>query len=178
MDLAIYHSLGTSCVVLLGLFASGEWKTLPSEMGNYKLGQVSYGQTKSGQYQPNSRRYFPSLTSSAGKRTKNPIDQDKRSPVNISQTALSHSNTYRRWLRIALPVSCYNSAQTIYYDNGGNSKWLATAVQLVGFPVLLPYYLLLFKTHTTTHKDAETASPWNRVSVYVVLVGADYLFFL
>ncbi|KAL1200695.1 putative purine permease 22 [Cardamine amara subsp. amara] len=42
MDLAIYQSLVASCVVLIGLFASGEWKTLPSEMRNYKLGKVSY----------------------------------------------------------------------------------------------------------------------------------------
>ncbi|KFK28498.1 hypothetical protein AALP_AA7G003700 [Arabis alpina] len=42
MDLAIYQSLVASCFVLIGLFASGEWKTLPSEMRNYKLGQVSY----------------------------------------------------------------------------------------------------------------------------------------
>ncbi|CAE6189589.1 unnamed protein product [Arabidopsis arenosa] len=42
MDLAIYQSLVASCVVLIGLFASGEWETLPSEMRNYKLGKVSY----------------------------------------------------------------------------------------------------------------------------------------
>nr|VDC82978.1 unnamed protein product [Brassica rapa] len=42
MDLTIYQSLVASCVVLIGLFASGEWRTLPSEMRNYKLGQVSY----------------------------------------------------------------------------------------------------------------------------------------
>jgi len=42
MDLAIYQSLVASCVVLIGLFLSGEWRTLPSEMRNYKLGQVSY----------------------------------------------------------------------------------------------------------------------------------------
>ncbi|VVB12625.1 unnamed protein product [Arabis nemorensis] len=45
MDLAIYQSLVASCVVLIGLFVSGEWKTLPSEMRNYKLGQVSYVMT-------------------------------------------------------------------------------------------------------------------------------------
>ncbi|CAN8274672.1 unnamed protein product [Cochlearia groenlandica] len=42
INFAIYQSLVGSCVVLIGLFASGEWKTLPSEMRNYKLGQVSY----------------------------------------------------------------------------------------------------------------------------------------
>ncbi|KFK28500.1 hypothetical protein AALP_AA7G004000 [Arabis alpina] len=118
----------------------------------------------------------------------NPVEQeDKRSPVSISQTAVSHTNTYRRWLRIALYTFFVISGQSVatilgrlYYDNGGNSKWLATVVQLVGFPVLLPYYLLLFKTHTTTHKDAETTSPRNRILVYVVLgllVAADcYLY--
>lgn len=112
----------------------------------------------------------------------NPIDQEKRSPVSISQTAVPNSNAYRRWLRITLYAFFVISGQSVatilgslYYDNGGNSKWLATVVQLVGFPVLLPYYLLLFKTHTTTHKDGETTSPRNRVLVYVVLgllVGA------
>ncbi|KFK28499.1 hypothetical protein AALP_AA7G003900 [Arabis alpina] len=117
----------------------------------------------------------------------NPIDQDERSPVSSSQTAISHTNTYRRWLRIALYAFFVISGQSVatilgrlYYDNGGNSKWLATVVQLVGFPVLLPYYLLLFKTHTTTHKDAETTSPWNRVLVYVVVgllvAAACYLY--
>jgi drug/metabolite transporter (DMT)-like permease len=68
----------------------------------------------------------------------------------------------------------------VYYDNGGNSKWLATVVQLVGFPVLLPYYILSFKTHATTDRDGKRTSPRNRVLVYVVLgllVGADcYLY--
>ncbi|KAL0716846.1 hypothetical protein Bca4012_066168 [Brassica carinata] len=69
----------------------------------------------------------------------------------------------------------------LYYANGGNSKWLATVVQLVGFPVLLPYYLCSIKTHTTTHRDdGDAASPRNRVLVYLVLgvlVGGDcYLY--
>ncbi|KAL0650700.1 hypothetical protein Bca4012_093391 [Brassica carinata] len=69
----------------------------------------------------------------------------------------------------------------LYYDNGGNSKWLATVVQLVGFPVLLPYYLFSIKTHTTTHgDDGKAASHRNRVLVYLalgVLVGGDcYLY--
>lgn len=42
MSMTIYQSLVASCAVLIGLFASGEWKTLPSEMRNYKLGQVWY----------------------------------------------------------------------------------------------------------------------------------------
>jgi hypothetical protein len=44
-DLVAYQSLVASCVVLIGLFASGEWKTLTSEMENYKLGKVPYVMT-------------------------------------------------------------------------------------------------------------------------------------
>ncbi|VVB12626.1 unnamed protein product [Arabis nemorensis] len=42
MDMVAYQSLVASCVVLIGLFASKEWKTLTSEMINYKLGKVPY----------------------------------------------------------------------------------------------------------------------------------------
>ncbi|KAJ4881045.1 putative purine permease 8 [Raphanus sativus] len=42
MDLVAYQSLVASCVVLIGLFASGEWETLTSEMQNYKLGKAPY----------------------------------------------------------------------------------------------------------------------------------------
>ncbi|XP_013615050.1 PREDICTED: probable purine permease 10 [Brassica oleracea var. oleracea] len=106
-----------------------------------------------------------------------------------NQTGVTHSNTYKRCLRVAVYTFFVISGQSvatilgrIYYDNGGNSKWLATVVQLVGFPVLLPYYLLSIKTHTTTtHRDdGKAASLKNRVLVYLVLgvlVGADcYLY--
>nr|AAK43941.1 putative protein [Arabidopsis thaliana] len=42
MDMIIYVSLVASCVSVVGLFASSEWKTLSSEMDNYKHGKVSY----------------------------------------------------------------------------------------------------------------------------------------
>ncbi|CAA7042802.1 unnamed protein product [Microthlaspi erraticum] len=42
IDMVIVQSLVSSCVVLIGLFASGEWKSLTSEMESYRLGKVSY----------------------------------------------------------------------------------------------------------------------------------------
>lgn len=42
MDMVAYQSLAASFVVLIGLFASKEWKTLTSEMINYKLGKAPY----------------------------------------------------------------------------------------------------------------------------------------
>uniref|UniRef100_A0A1J3DFI4 Probable purine permease n=1 Tax=Noccaea caerulescens TaxID=107243 RepID=A0A1J3DFI4_NOCCA len=114
--------------------------------------------------------------------------QDERNSVSSSQTQVPNSNTYKRWIRVIVYTFFVISGQAVatilgrlYYDNGGNSKWLATVVQLVGFPVLLPYYLLTVKTHaTTTQGDGKTSSLRNRVLVYVVLgllVGADsYLY--
>ncbi|KAG6588491.1 Purine permease 21, partial [Cucurbita argyrosperma subsp. sororia] len=61
---------------------------------------------------------------------------------------------YTRWIRIgfyALFLVCGQSAATLlgrlYYDKGGNSKWMATLVQSAGFPILLP--LLCFFTQPT-----------------------------
>ncbi|KAH6790245.1 Drug/metabolite transporter superfamily protein [Perilla frutescens var. frutescens] len=41
----------------------------------------------------------------------------------------------------------------IYYDNGGKSNWMATLVQVVGFPVLIPFQLF---TPTTKPVDTNT----------------------
>ncbi|XP_010434561.1 PREDICTED: probable purine permease 9 [Camelina sativa] len=109
----------------------------------------------------------------------NPTDKDEKNSVSGSQT---NSNTYNRWLRIAVYTFFAISGQSVatilgrlYYDNGGNSKWLATVVQPVGFPILLPFHLLSVKTHTTTQRDDKITSLRNRAMVYIVLgllVGA------
>ncbi|KAL3499826.1 hypothetical protein ACH5RR_038919 [Cinchona calisaya] len=40
--LQIFPSLVATCAWVVGLFASGEWKTLESESINYRMGRVSY----------------------------------------------------------------------------------------------------------------------------------------
>ncbi|KAL1194844.1 putative purine permease 13 [Cardamine amara subsp. amara] len=42
LEMQIYTSLVASCVAVTGLFASGEWKLLSSEMEKFKEGQVVY----------------------------------------------------------------------------------------------------------------------------------------
>ncbi|KAJ6714879.1 hypothetical protein OIU85_026389 [Salix viminalis] len=56
---------------------------------------------------------------------------------------------YKWWLRVTCYILFLLSGQSaatllgrVYYDKGGNSKWMATFVQSAGFPILLP--LLLF----------------------------------
>lgn len=42
LDLIIYESLISTCAILVGLFASGEWKSLKTEMEEFELGKLSY----------------------------------------------------------------------------------------------------------------------------------------
>lgn len=42
LEMQIYTSLVASCAAVIGLFASGEWKTLREEMKEYGTGRVSY----------------------------------------------------------------------------------------------------------------------------------------
>jgi hypothetical protein len=43
----------------------------------------------------------------------------------------------------------------LYYEKGGKSKWMATVIQLAGFPILLPYYFFISSTKKliTTNKN-------------------------
>ncbi|XP_044497489.1 probable purine permease 10 [Mangifera indica] len=101
------------------------------------------------------------------------------------QATVQHSRAYQRWIRIALHIFFVLSGQAAatllgrqYYDKGGNSKWLATLVQLVGFPVLLPYYCLPPPKISDTSSN-ETAPPPSFLvlaSVYFslgLLIAAD-----
>ncbi|KAL3741549.1 hypothetical protein ACJRO7_017073 [Eucalyptus globulus] len=42
LDMLVYQSLVASVIILVGLFASGEWEHLGREMDEYELGKVSY----------------------------------------------------------------------------------------------------------------------------------------
>ncbi|KAH7514993.1 hypothetical protein FEM48_Zijuj11G0149200 [Ziziphus jujuba var. spinosa] len=45
LDMIFFESFFASCMILIGLFASGEWKGLRGEMEGYELGKVSYVMT-------------------------------------------------------------------------------------------------------------------------------------
>ncbi|XP_028754823.1 probable purine permease 10 [Neltuma alba] len=110
---------------------------------------------------------------------------------NEESPANKNRRRHQRWLRIALYVVSVllgQSAATLlgrlYYQEGGNSKWLATLVQLVGFPILLPLYSIpaskqTSATNTVIHNH-EQPSVSKLALVYVslgLLVALDcYLY--
>ncbi|EXB86564.1 hypothetical protein L484_010628 [Morus notabilis] len=72
------------------------------------------------------------------------------------------------WIRIGIYAIFLLAGQSVgmllgrlYFDKGGNSKWMGTLVQLVGFPILLPYYLFSPKKN----KNAITESSTNIISL-------------
>lgn len=63
---------------------------------------------------------------------------------------------YKKWIRITIYILFLLAGQTIaillgrlYFDKGGNSKWIATFVQSAGFPILLPLKLFFSSSPTT-----------------------------
>lgn len=114
-----------------------------------------------------------------------------RGDTNVSNQSPIHTQSRDRkwWLLVSIYsifVLCGESVATLlgrlYYDKGGNSKWMATLVQIAGFPILLPYYCISASRrpstssniHSKPRKSALTVS-----SVYIslgVLNGAVCLF--
>ena len=98
------------------------------------------------------------------------------------------------WIRIGIYAVFLLAGQSVatllgrlYFDKGGNSKWMGTLVQLAGFPILLPYYLIPSKKNKkatteslSTNSSSKPASILVVASIYIVLglivAGDCYLF--
>ncbi|PSR93513.1 Purine permease 11 [Actinidia chinensis var. chinensis] len=88
-------------------------------------------------------------------REKNP-DTDSSITNRLTGTASKH---YRWWIRVSVYILFLLAGQSaatllgrLYYDKGGNSKWMATFVQSSGFPILIPllYFFSLPPNSATT----------------------------
>ncbi|RHN67377.1 putative purine permease, plant [Medicago truncatula] len=55
----------------------------------------------------------------------------------------------------------------LYYEKGGKSKWMATVVQLAGFPILLPYYFFILSSKKLTTNNNIIVDP-NQSSTYML----------
>ncbi|KAM3284743.1 hypothetical protein P3S67_023542 [Capsicum chacoense] len=72
---------------------------------------------------------------------------------------------YKWWIQVVIYsifVLCSQSIGTLlgrlYFEKGGNSKWLATLVQTIGFPILIPF-LLITSTKNNSNKNIEIKKP-------------------
>ncbi|KAE8655318.1 putative Purine permease 10 [Hibiscus syriacus] len=93
-----------------------------------------------------------------------------------------------RWFRIALYAIFVLGGQTaatmlsrLYFEKGGTSKWVSTLVQVVGFPIILPYYFITQrKAISFAALKTEPSTLLLRVFAYVYLgllaAGNAYLY--
>ncbi|GAV86652.1 TPT domain-containing protein [Cephalotus follicularis] len=95
----------------------------------------------------------------------------------VNQSLLPRPRNCMWWLQMALYTLFILFGQSVatllgrlYFNNGGKSKWMATLVQLVGFPILIPYYCISSHKHPTTSRiGSKPPSALKLTSVYVSL---------
>lgn len=59
----------------------------------------------------------------------------------------------------------------LYFDKGGNSKWMETLVQTVGFPILIPFYYLTLKNNRLDDERNKSPSPLMAVGLVYLVLG-------
>ncbi|KAF3448189.1 hypothetical protein FNV43_RR08902 [Rhamnella rubrinervis] len=87
---------------------------------------------------------------------------------------------YTWWIRITIYTLFLLTGQSaatllgrLYYDKGGNSKWMATFVQSAGFPILLP--LLFFFTSPTKSTTTPSAKQPKLASLALLYIAFGLL---
>ncbi|XP_020553893.1 probable purine permease 10 isoform X2 [Sesamum indicum] len=68
----------------------------------------------------------------------------------------------------------------LYFDNGGNSEWMATLVQVVGFPILFPFQCIVATKHEDTGTNTTKRFPLILASIYIslgIFMAADCMLY-
>ncbi|EOY27780.1 Purine permease 10 [Theobroma cacao] len=91
-------------------------------------------------------------------------------------STITRHRSYKWWLQMAIYTIFCLAGQSVatllgklYYDKGGNSKWMETFVQPAGFPVLIPIYLL-----SSAYKTLKEDSTRNIKSPPLLVLAAMY----
>ncbi|KAL6201255.1 hypothetical protein ACLB2K_024970 [Fragaria x ananassa] len=121
--------------------------------------------------------------------------QERHLSITVQESNEANSLPDRRrgfnwWLRMFIYTVFVLVGQAIatllgrqYYEKGGKSNWLATLVQICGFPIFLPYYCIPAwnkncpTTNSTIAVESKPPSTLVLASVYGVLgtlIAADY----
>ncbi|KAK7386307.1 hypothetical protein VNO78_26449 [Psophocarpus tetragonolobus] len=73
---------------------------------------------------------------------------------------------YKRWLRVSLYTTFLIGGQCtanilgrLYFEKGGESKWVAALLQSLGFPILIPLVLYFSKRTKLTDNDSSKTKP-------------------
>lgn len=102
-----------------------------------------------------------------------------------NQSTGPQTRKYKWWIRISIYIVFLLLGQSaalllgrLYFVKGGNSKWMATLVQLVGFPVLIPYYFIATYKRPSSNDNNQIKPPsaLTLAKVYVsigLLVAGD-----
>nr|XP_043620603.1 probable purine permease 11 isoform X2 [Erigeron canadensis] len=96
----------------------------------------------------------------------------------LSLLPLAKLKRWQWWLLVAFNVSFLIIGQIaavllgrFYYDHGGNSKWMATLVQTIGFPILFIPYIIIPSSKQSSSTSAPSFSLPVIFVIYIV-VGA------
>ncbi|KAE9603285.1 hypothetical protein Lal_00008330 [Lupinus albus] len=94
----------------------------------------------------------------------------------IYETRSNYQKRKWHWLLVAIYVVFALLGQSIatllgklYYENGGNSKWMGAFVQFIGFPIVVPcYYISSLKS--TTRNNLNIKQPSTSTSMVALLM--------
>lgn len=121
---------------------------------------------------------------------------DNEEPIlnKVENTVALHSPLFKLkrwqwWLLVAINIFFLVAGQSaavllgrFYYDQGGNSKWMATVVQTAGFPILFIPLFLLPSDNEPLASSSSSPSIRTLALIYIVLgmiiAGDNYLYSL
>ncbi|KAL0352893.1 UNVERIFIED_CONTAM: Purine permease 21 [Sesamum angustifolium] len=119
-------------------------------------------------------------------------DQEVEKPqengeIKRKSSFLSLRRPYKWWLQMVIYAFFVLAGQSVgtllgrfYFDNGGNSEWMATLVQVVGFPILFPFQCIVTTKHDNVGTNTTKRFPLILASIYIslgIFLAADCMLY-
>ncbi|KAL6282583.1 hypothetical protein ACE6H2_013512 [Prunus campanulata] len=99
------------------------------------------------------------------------------------QATISQLKDFTWWVRMAIYTLFVLSGQSaaillgrLYYNKGGKNLWMATLVQFIGFPILIPYHCILSSKKIALNRNVNQPDVSALAFMYLsfgVLLAAD-----